>query len=95
MKKFKTYSDEEKTNIILEVLRQGLMEIRYLSWHGNGKQAGDLTDALHNLPAMLINRNFYGSEAIIRHLRDYQDKYHGRDYPAKFDYLGYIKKSRF
>jgi hypothetical protein len=44
---------QEITEVVAEILRSGLLQIRIAGWSGDSKLAATLADHLHNLPNLL------------------------------------------
>jgi hypothetical protein len=64
------------TSAILQMLRDALVEIRYLIRQGYAAQAGDLADAVHNVPAGLAAGTL-DLERLLGSVDAYEQKYRG------------------
>jgi hypothetical protein len=74
---------ERERQELCEMLFNALVEIRGLGSEGKARQAADLADAFHNLPAYLWSDEF--SLSVFRHfLEAYQQRYPER---MGFDYV--------
>lgn len=82
------------TPAILQILHDAFLEIRYLARHGYAAQAGDLADAMHNVPSGLAAGTL-DLGRLLASLDAYERKYCGAqagdptgrppvyDYPAQ------------
>ena len=67
------------------MLHDSFLEVRLLCRRGKCQQAGDLADAFHNLPSLLLSKDLKLSR-LRADLLDYQVQYYGDDKPL-FDYV--------
>lgn len=85
-------TNEIEQKQFLSLLGIVLCHVRYLAWLGNCKQAGDLADAFHNIPNVLLSEQST-IEFLKQELQPYHEKYgmvlhEGRE----FDYVKFIKE---
>jgi hypothetical protein len=74
------------------LLTMALKEIRLLGWDGKAEQAADLADAVALLPSAMFAPDF-DLEGVERNLRDYQDRYPGREGEGlTFDYAAFLRR---
>jgi hypothetical protein len=75
-----------------ELLRRALIEIRAVASQGKAQQAGDLADAVHELPARIDSAHM--DWALARHcLREYQREYPRGQSEAYFEYLAILDEA--
>lgn len=72
---------------IAKLLHWAFIEIRALAAEGRAEQIGDLSDAFHNLPVEALGWKSWSLDVTRGMLEGYQEKYHGRQYLGKFDYV--------
>ena len=60
---------------LLQLLANALVELRMLGWSGEVQQAGDLANALHNLPTALLADSAYDWEDSLETLIGYEQRY--------------------
>lgn len=86
-----------REKILAELLSSGLIEIRALCREGRAEQAEALADAMHNIPAFLMNPASWDVEQFVVEFAAYQSRYAGKQRgPCRYDYVQYldsIKKS--
>jgi hypothetical protein len=61
--------------VLCEMMRRAFLEIRALGWSGRGKEAADLADAVHNLPALIYGSEKLNAKLFQHGLQRYQDRY--------------------
>ncbi len=87
-----------RERVLAELLSCGLIEIRALCREGRTKQAEALADAMHNIPAFLMDPAAWDVEQFAVEFAGYQSRYAGkRRGSCRYDYVHYlsaIEKSR-
>ena len=68
---------KQQTQALLELLANAMLELRLLGWGGDAQQAGDLANALHNLPISLYDVD-YDWTTIHASLTAYEQRYSGK-----------------
>jgi len=86
-----------REKILAELLSCGLIEMRSLCREGRTQQAEALADAMHNIPAFLMNPASWDADRFVVEFATYQSRYAGNKRgPCRYNYVDYldpIKKS--
>lgn len=70
-----------------DLVATAFIEIRILGWAGRATQAAELANAFHNLPREIYGWGIWNVRMTRRTFQRYQDKYHGKAYVGKTDYV--------
>ena len=81
---------KQQTQSLLELLANAMLELRLLGWGGDAQQAGDLANALHNLPIAVYD-SAYDWTTIYASLTVYEQRYSGK---TMFNYAAFFKSIR-
>ena len=68
---------QNKTKACLEVMRYAILQARQWGWQGDvpAERLADLMDAIHNIPALLVNWESCNEETLKKFLADYDRKW--------------------
>lgn len=82
---------EDQLQLLLKMLRCALLEIRLHGRRGQARQAADLADAFHNLPTLLLQKE-WSIPRFHQDLLAYQQTYYSQ-LPPLYDYMAMLAKA--
>ncbi|MFC1670928.1 hypothetical protein ACFL20_11095 [Spirochaetota bacterium] len=66
---------QNRTDILLDILKWGLIELRMLCWYGKVEQILALTQAMHNVPDYIARPESWKLSYFIREFSHYDAQY--------------------